>query len=327
MSYDGKLLARAKNLLDNARRARETERTRRLNEVYSALPEIRRIDDEIRANMANAVKCAMLGNTDEISRARAHSRTLQSKRALTLVGGGFPADYTDESFACEKCRDTGYCCTEICSCLKALYNEEQKKELSALFKLGDETFDNFSLEWYDGIRRGEGGSTERDIMETVYETCVNYARKFGEKSKNLFFTGGTGLGKTFLAACIARVVAENGFSVVYDTAAAVFERFGEARFSRGDAEAHADVRRYLTCDLLILDDLGTELTNAFSVSALYEIINTRLCSGKKTLVTSNLTESELASRYSPQIASRITGEYHVLTFCGHDIRLQKKKLK
>ena len=326
MAYDGKLLARAKTRLDEARRARETERTRRLRVVYEAAPDVQKTDAAIRANMARAVKSAVSGDTGAIAEARAENGLLQQEREALLIGAGFPADYTDETYACEKCRDTGYVGTALCGCLLELYREEQRRDLSALFKLGDQTFDSFSLEWYDDRPDPDTGVSAREAMETVYETCVNYARKFSERSPSLFFTGATGTGKTFLAACIARVVSEKGFSVVYDTAASIFARFEEEKFSRdAQEEAREAVRRYLTCDLLIFDDLGTEMTTAFTVSALYDLVNTRLNAGKKTLVTSNLPPEALSGRYSPQIASRITGEYLTLRFYGGDIRLLKNK--
>ena len=145
---------------------------------------------------------------------------------------------------------------------------------------------------------------------------------------NLFFNGAPGLGKTFLSACIARVVADNGFSVVYDMAASIFAKFEDAKFQRTDdfEGTRNDIKRYMECDLLIIDDLGTEMTTAFTVSALYEVINTRIVSGRKTLVSSNLTMDELRRRYSEHIMSRLEGEYQVLTFYGDDIRKKRNVL-
>ena len=166
-------------------------------------------------------------------------------------------------------------------------------------------------------------------MELVYEVCLNYAQKFGRfYFKNLFLSGAPGLGKTFLSACIARTVSEEGFSVVYDTAGNIFAQFELKKFQRDaqDAqEAKDETRRYLNCDLLILDDLGSELTTQFTQSALYELVNTRLVAGRCTVISSNLSMDEAARRYSPQIASRLAGEYHVLHFFGDDIRLLKKQ--
>ena len=138
-------------------------------------------------------------------------------------------------------------------------------------------------------------------------------------------TGAPGLGKTFLSACIAREVSAKGFSVVYDTAAHVFAQFERSKFSREDEAAEADVHRCMNCDLLILDDLGSELATAFVTSALYQVVNTRLITGKKTILSTNLTPEELGRRYSPAILSRLEGEYQVLTFFGEDIRKQKRR--
>ena len=166
-------------------------------------------------------------------------------------------------------------------------------------------------------------------MEFIFDLCSNYARKFGRfKLRNLFLSGAPGLGKTFLSACIARTVSENGFPVVYDTAVNVFARFEEQKFARDrlDAEeAKDETKRYLGCDLLILDDLGSELTTPFVQSALYTLINARLMSNKQTVISSNLTMTQVRQRYTPQISSRLEGEYRVLPFYGEDIRLQRKQ--
>ena len=167
------------------------------------------------------------------------------------------------------------------------------------------------------------------MLVLVYEVCLNYAQKFGRfHFKNLFLTGAPGLGKTFLSACIARSVSEQGFSVVYDTAGNIFAQFENRKFQR-DAEgvqtARDETRRYLNCDLLILDDLGSELTTQFTQSALYELINTRLVSDRRTVISSNLTPEDVVRRYTPQISSRLLGEFYILHFFGDDIRLLKRK--
>ena len=168
----------------------------------------------------------------------------------------------------------------------------------------------------------------RENMEFIYELCLNYAQKFGKfYFKNLFLSGDPGLGKTFLSACIARTVAENGFSVVYDTATNLLAQFEEQKFSRDvqeGREAQAETRRYLSCDLLILDDLGSEFTTPFVQSALYTLINARLTGAKATVISSNLSMDGVRARYNGQTASRLEGEYRVLRFFGEDIRLQRK---
>ena len=216
----------------------------------------------------------------------------------------------------------------MCRGLKELCAQEQIRELSKLLDLGEQSFDTFRMDFYSQTTYPGRGNSPRGNMELVYDVCLNYATKFGRFAlKNLFLSGAPGLGKTFLSACIARAVSENGFSVVYDTAGNIFAQFEARKFlrdSRDGLDARDETRRYLNCDLLILDDLGSELTTQFTQSALYELVNTRLVGGRHTVISSNLSMEEVAQRYAPQIASRLDGEYHILHFFGDDIRLARK---
>ena len=323
MALDGKLLARAKDVLQEKRRSNEVKLARRQENVYARAPRVPSLDMRIKETMAELLKASLTPDNESLfEEIRLKNIELQAQRENEIIRAGFPGGYLDDEYSCQKCRDTGYNGSEICSCLAELYSIEQRKSLSSLFRLGDETFDSFDLSYYDDAPAPDTAISPRRAMDIIYETCVEYARKFGSKSMNLFFNGAPGLGKTFLSACIARVVAENGYSVVYDTSSSLFAKFEDVRFQRADDpdEARSEVKRRLECDLLILDDLGTELTMAFTVSTLYEIINTRLVNGKKTIVSSNLTISELRQRYSGQIMSRLEGDYQVLTFRGDDIR-------
>jgi DNA replication protein DnaC len=326
MALDRKVLARAKAALEEKRRQNDGLFQHRLEGVYSRAPRIRALDAEIRATMSDLIGVALsVRDGDTIENIRLKNLELQEQRRGELLRAGFSESYLDDDYMCTHCSDTGYIRNEICACLMELYKQEQKESLSNLFKLGGETFDSFDLSLYDEIPAPDTGIPPRLSMEIIYETCVEYARKFGGKSMNLFFNGAPGLGKTFLSACIARVVAENGYSVVYDTAISIFSKFEDAKFLRTEdpEEARAEVRRCLECDLLILDDLGTEMTTAFTISALYELINTRLITNRKTIVSSNLTLYELRRRYSEQIMSRLEGEYQVLTLRGDDIRRKR----
>ena len=329
MSLDGKLLGRARQRLEVVKRENGARHARRVEEVYAKCPRVHVLDQELRHAVIEVIGAALNGGGDPdeaVAVIRDNNLALQAERALALATAGFPDDYLDHEYLCSVCHDTGYVGTEICSCLMMLYKDEQRASLSNLFKLGNETFDSFDLAWYDDTPDPVSGVSPRYRMEFVYDTCVDYATRFPKRSTNLFLSGGTGLGKTFLSACIARVVSDKGFSVVYDTAASVFARFEEEKFNKtGDlSAARSELKRYLECDLLIMDDLGTEMTTSFTVSALYELVNSRLVTGRKTIISSNLSSGELAARYSPQISSRVEGEYHVLNFCGRDIRLLKK---
>ncbi len=331
MSIDGKTLARAKAILEEQKSDYNSKREKRLHEVYAKCPRVAAIDRELKATVIDAVGLALKKGRDTyaaVADIADKNLNLQSERIQAMMSSGFPPDYLGEDYMCPRCHDTGYVGTEICSCLMQLYKTELKSSLSSLLKLGSETFDSFDLGWYDNTYDPELGMSPRDHMEGVCEMCYRYANKFSYKSTNLYLNGGTGLGKTFLSACIARVVADKGYSVVYDMAGAVFSVFEDAKFSKSDdmAALRDKIRRYLDCDLLIIDDLGTEMTTSFTQSALYELINTRLINFKKTIINSNLTVEELTGRYSMPIASRIKGEYIVLKFYGSDIRLLRNGL-
>jgi len=330
VAYDRKILAAARRRYEEKIRAFQAEREARLRAVYEAVPEAEEIDRELRAAVMEAINVALQKGEDPVSAVEAIGRrslALQERRGRLLEAAGFPKDYTDRDYYCPACRDTGYTGTEMCSCLKALYIEEQNAALSSLFKLGSESFETFDLSWYDDTPASDGTSP-RQAMRNVYDICVAYAQRFADAKISLLFSGPTGVGKTFLSACIARAVAEKGFSVVYDTAVSLFHAFEADKFQKGEdpEAAHAAVRRILTCDLLIIDDLGTEMTTAFTISALYEIVNTRLITGKKTIISTNLGREEIKARYGPQIASRLLGEYEFLAFAGEDIRLRRKDI-
>ena len=162
------------------------------------------------------------------------------------------------------------------------------------------------------------------MAERNYDTCRDYAHQFSERSGNLLLFGAPGLGKTFLSTCIARVVSESGHSVVYDTACNIFDQFEAEKFHRDEESAAEDVKRYMECDLLIIDDLGTEMLTSFVQSAFYQLVNGRLMTGKKTIINTNLKLEELGQRYGAQVLSRIEGEYQRLPFIGEDIRKQKR---
>jgi len=332
MAIDGKLLAKARNTLDKNRNERKIAVDRRIDEVYAKHPHVCNIDIQLRETMAELIVVSLSMDTaaktgDKIEKIREKNIKLQEERKKALESAGYTANYLDDEYFCDDCNDTGYIGTKICDCLMEIYKKEQKLSLSSLLKLGDETFESFNLLYYNDTPAPETVISPRKSMEIVYETCIEYARKFGPKSMNLFFNGAPGLGKTYLSACIARVVAEKGFSVVYDMAGAMFSKFEDAKFQRTDSpdETRDEIKRFLECDLLIIDDLGTELITTFTISTLYEIVNTRLITAKKTIVSSNMTIEEMRRRYSEQIMSRLEGEYQVLTFYGEDIRKKKKE--
>ena len=328
MAYDGRIMRRALQRFEEDRTARQEAFARRREQVFARRPRLRQIEQELGQTMSRIISGALRRGTDPrpaIETLRDENLSLQQEKREILEELGLPEDYLEEKPACSLCGDTGYRGGEVCLCLRRYYAREQQKELSRMLDLGSQSFDTFSLEWYSDRAR-DGGVSPQENMKAVYDVCAEYAYQFGKKPGNLLLFGAPGLGKTHLSAAIAREVSGKGYSVVYDTASHVFEQFETQKFSREeDEETSADVERVLQCDLLILDDLGTEMTTAFVQSALYRIVNTRLMEKKSTILNTNLTPGELARRYSPQIASRIEGEYQILPFLGEDIRKLKRR--
>ena len=332
MALDGKILAKAREQLDIVKQNNASEHDRRIAGVYARVPRIAQIDMRLRNQMIELVGLTIKkgsGMAEAIEKLEKESLELQAEKAELLVENGYPLDWLDEIYSCSKCKDTGFVDSSVCDCLMAMYNQELTRELGVLLRSGEDSFDKFSLGFYDDVRDPISGISARDQMALVFETCREYANNFSSRSLNLLFQGGTGLGKTFLSACIARTVADKGFSVCYDTAAAAFDTFEAEKFAR-DAEtaeiASVKVERMLSCDLMILDDLGTEMPTPMSVSALYTLINARLINGKKTIISTNCSDDDLSKRYSQQICSRLDGEFFKLSFVGRDIRAIKKEM-
>lgn len=328
MAYDGKVMRRALERFEEDRRAREDREAGRREEILRRCPRLEEIDRELRGTMARLVAVTFRRGKDpgeEIALLRSRNLGLQAERKALLEGLGLPEDCLEEKPACPLCGDTGYHQGRVCRCLRGYYAREQQKELSRMLDLGSQSFDTFSLDWYsDEVEPGQRVSARTHMEERVYNSCAEFAHQFGRRFENLLFFGAPGLGKTHLSAAIAREVSAAGWSVVYDTAGRIFRLFEEWKFGR-EEEAGEDAERVLRCDLLILDDLGTELTTAFVQSALYEIINTRLMERRSTILSTNLMPDELERRYSPQAASRIQGEYQLLPFVGEDIRRLRKE--
>ena len=331
MGYDANVLRRATQRLEQGRRERRERVENLRRDAYARQPKLERLDRQLQQTMAQLVAAALRQGEDParaVREVRERNLAIQQERAVLLGALGLPEDALDDKPACPLCGDTGWQGAKMCRCLRELCAREQIAELSKLLDLGEQSFDTFRMDYYSQSP-WPGGTSPRENMELVYEVCLNYAQKFGRfPIRNLFLTGAPGLGKTFLSACIARTVSEKGHSVVYDTAGNIFAQFEARKFQRDSAdgqEARDETRRYLNCDLLILDALGSELVTQFTQSALYELVNSRLVGEKHTVISTNLTLEEAARRYPPQIASRLEGEYHALHFFGDDIRLLKKR--
>ena len=324
MGYSAEVMQRARVRLAAAKADRESENRQHLDEAYEKVPRLREIDRQLRLTMAMAAQAVFSagGDVNEgLEEAKRQNQNLQRERAA-LVRMYFEEGYLDDSPICDRCGGSGYVGASMCECLAELCRQEQKKELT-LLSAGKENFNQFRLDYYPDRYDPALGTSPRVIMEQNFKTCRNYAMQFSMTSGNLLFNGGTGLGKTFLSACIARTVADRGYSVVYESAGHLFSNLERAKFS-GDEQARIDAKKYTDCDLLIVDDLGTEMPGQFTNAALYGLINDRLLACKLMLISTNLNVmEELPKRYTPQIVSRLQGHFRLIPFVGEDIRVKK----
>lgn len=321
MAYSEQVLRRARARLEQAKQERERENAAHRQEAYERYPRLKEIDRELQLTMAQLMATALRHGEDPtqaIAQIRDRNLALQRERDWILEAGDFEEGFLDDAPVCAKCGGTGYEGNQMCSCLRELCRQEQKKELTSLLGSGRESFDTFRLDVYSDVYDDTLGTSPRKLMQSNFNICRRYAQNFTPQSGDLLFSGATGLGKTFLSACIARQVADRGFSVVYETAIRMFADFEAEKF--GGEEQRGLTHKYLACDLLIIDDIGTEMTTQFTISAMYNIINTRLMDGKATVISTNLVPEAIEGRYSPQIASRILGTYRLIKFAGSDIR-------
>jgi DNA replication protein DnaC len=325
MGYSAEVIRRARQRLEQAKADRESENRQNLQTAYQQVPRIREIDRQLRQTMAVAVQTAFSKGIDvrqAMNNVKEQNLNLQRERAA-LAALHFEEGFLDETPICDRCGGSGYVGSTMCECLVELCRQEQKKELTFL-TAGRESFDQFRLDYYPDRADPATGFNIRAVMDRTYQTCRRYAMNFSDKSGNLLFSGDTGLGKTFLSACIARTVADSGHSVVYETAGHLFGHLERARFG-GSEEDRREAEKYTACDLLIVDDLGTEMGGQFVSASLYTLINDRILAGKPTIISTNLTVDEMSKRYSPQIASRLRGNYTRVAFLGDDIRVMKNR--
>ena len=331
MPRDGKIMAEALRQFQGEKDRRRERLEKRTEEVYRRAPAVEAIDRQLRGTAAKLVLAAFESEGDPgeaLAELERSNLALQRERAEALVGAGYPYDYLDDAPACEACGDSGFLPGgRVCRCLGAYYTREQNRRLSRLLDLGGQSFETFSLDWYDAAPWPAYGRSPRESMAMIREICGSYAAYFSRRSGNLLFTGAPGLGKTFLSACIAREVSARGFSVVYDTAGHVFQQLENEKFGReasAGEDPEGDVERYLGCDLLIVDDVGTEMLTSFVQSAFYRIVNERLTGERCTVLSTNLPPEELGRRYGEAVLSRLKGEYQILSFFGEDIRLLRR---
>ena len=298
----------------------------RRQEIYARLPVVRQLEAEIAERSVACAKKLLEGDKSVLDRLKEDLKDLREQKSLIIRAAGYPDDYLELHYRCPDCRDTGLIDGRKCHC----FLQAQMKLLHAQSNLEDvlerENFKALSYEYYDDTEiLSQLGITNAAYMRRVVAGCREFVRDFDKKHDNLLFTGSTGVGKTFLTNCIARELMDDFHSVIYLTASDLFDVFSRNKFDYDNAEDMKDMYRFiLDCDLLIIDDLGTELNNSFTSSQLFYCINERMNMSRSTIISTNLTLARLRDSYTDRVTSRIMSGYRIIPLYGGDIRLLKK---
>ena len=292
-------------------------------EAYGKIPRLKEIDDEVATLSADKVRRLLNGEEKGTSDLKAAIQELSDERITLLVANGFPGDYLEMPYTCPDCQDTGYIGSRKCTCFKKaeielLYAQSNLNEI-----LEKENFDSFSFDYYSATIKNEAtGLSALETARRAYDTAQRFVQNFDHKFENLFLYGDTGVGKTFLSHCIARELLRSTHCVLYFSAYDLFDMMAANSFSRKDTGT--DEELIYDCDLLIIDDLGTELNNSFTSSRLFYCINERMNMSRSTIISTNLTLARLRDSYTDRVTSRIMSGYRIIPLYGGDIRLLKK---
>ena len=306
---------RAREIIENRRRAAEDMADARNNEVRILSKEIKEMDEELTRTGLELFRVACSGG--DIEPLKKRNMELVEKRRDILESLGLGRDYTDLKCTCSLCQDTGYNGNSICKCMKELIVTMNIESSGMGNVIGKQSFDNFDLEWYR-----QSGDEVYNRMAHNLKVAREYADSFGKGASNLLLIGTTGTGKTHISSAIARDIISRGYDVLYESAQNILDAFANDQFRRDYRSSESESEKYLDCELLIIDDLGAEFVTQFSVAALYNLINTRQNRNLSTIISTNLSAEELAGRYEGRIYSRIIGcDYTVLFFKGRDHRV------
>lgn len=308
--------------------AKQLENQRIINErtkaVYSSLPRLQKIDDTISSLSVAQAKKLIEGDSAALAKLKGELNLLIQEKKSLLTAHGYPENYFEPPYDCPDCKDTGYIGNEKCHCFKQasidfVYTQSNIKKI-----LEKENFQNFSYNYYsdEEVNPSIGLSSLATAKRAVAH-CKDFLRSFDTTFGNLFFYGDTGIGKTFLSNCVAKELLDTGHSVIYFTAFELFHIFEKNVFSKEDS-ASEDYQNIFNCDLLIIDDLGTELVNSFTNSQLFLCLNERILRQKSTIISTNLSLNQLVDTYSERTFSRISSNYTMIKLFGDDIRIQKK---
>ncbi len=308
--------------------ARQLERSRivraRQQELYQKLPRLAELDGAISSSSVAQAKKLIEGDDGALPRLKRQLNAFISEKERLLADNGYPPDYLSPPYGCPDCKDTGYIGKEKCHCFKQaaidlVYTQSNIRQI-----LEQENFQNFSYQYYsDSLTNPSTGLTSLETARQAVSLCKEFIQGFDTEFRNLFFYGDTGTGKTYLSNCVAKELLDTGHSVIYFTAPSLFRVFEKNTFGRESPDS-GDYQNIFECDLLIIDDLGTELSNAFTSSQLFLCLNERILRRRSTIISTNLAFGQLVDIYSERTFSRISSNYAILKLFGNDIRIQKK---
>jgi len=298
----------------------------RRDEVFRKLPRIKEIDALVASSAVEQARLYLNGDTSAVSALKAKLDSLRSEKKQLLSDHGYPLDYLEPVYTCRDCRDSGYRDGKKCHCFTQAVIDTVYAQSNIRGVLARENFDTFSYDYYsdEDISTTTGLSSLTTAQNAVRE-CRNFIKDFDSRHGNLLIYGKTGVGKTFLSNCVAKELLEKGRSVIYFTAFQLFDILSRGVFDK-DADAIAAHQNIFDCDLLVIDDLGTELSNAFTTSQLFLCVNERLLRSKSTIISTNLSLNQIVEIYSERTFSRLCDAYTLIhLFSRVDIRIQKRK--
>ena len=312
---------------DNKQFNNKFQLDKRRDEAFKRIPELKDLEDEMITLAASSGRSAIFGDDTKLKDLKEATSKLMDKQTLLLTNHGYPTDYLLPHYECNKCQDTGFIGNDKCNCFKQaiadlIYDASNIRQV-----LERENFQHFSFDYYSDDYIDETiGLSPRSNMQKTVALSKNFIKHFDKNHDNLLFMGNTGVGKTFLANCIAKELLDLGHTVIYLTSFRLFDILEKNKFGKNIDNAAIVANQFdyiLDCDLLIIDDLGTELNNSFITSQLYLIINERLLRQKATLISTNLSLENLNTNYSERVYSRIISSYTICRVFGEDIRLHK----
>jgi len=324
MAYDEELYRQIDADYERQRLANELDLENRRRNVFARVPRLEEIDYEIKSLGLKLYKIALSGGDvkQKIDELRNGQKKLLEVKKQLLIENGFSEDELSEKFLCNICRDTGAVGTKPCECYRRKIIEKAYEQSNLSAQLAHQSFDTFDISVYSDEVDTDYGMSPKEYMKNILRTCREFVDDFDKKGENLLFWGKPGLGKTFLSTCIAKELINKRYSVIYETAYKTFSMLEELKFKKSEDEEKLKFKidKLYSCDLLILDDLGSEFATQYTTAALFDIINSRLISGKSTVINTNLLVDDIENKYGERVFSRILGHYKLLEFIGTDIR-------